>query len=131
MSILDTLDSDTGMDRNSSLGNFRARLLILEEHFEATIWDDELTPFTAERRSIREWVEEHFTNYNNDSLREWLEIPKEGCWEVLMVATIKVYWSGYEEPEYDEDIEVKEIQSQRIPDEYVKYLGGTEDETES
>ena len=99
---------------------FKARIILSEVEVQVEIWDDELTPVAQEgvSRSIRDWVKCHFDDYDHESFCEWLEISKEGVWEVLMEGTINGFWSGWETPEYDEDITVTKIQSQKLPDDW-------------
>lgn len=99
-----------------SEGQFKARLTLEEGgDTEMTVWDDELSPTTTSRRPTREWAAEHLQNYDQADLRELLGVPQTGHLEVLLTAKIVGWFSGYESPEWDEELNVQDCQHQVLP----------------
>jgi hypothetical protein len=87
----------------------------LVEYFD--VWVYELEPLECNKRPCSEWVQEAITNsYYGDDLREELEIG-EGCYQVLARGELTGWyddWTG----EWDEEIEWKDVQSMKLPDDY-------------
>jgi hypothetical protein len=70
----------------------------------------------------------HFeNNYTHEDLRELLELPAEGNFEVVIEG--KLVGRTYSSPEvgedYDEDLEITAIKHQQIPDEWYESLDET------
>lgn len=97
---------------------FKARIIVEDGGTsEIDVWDDELSPFDGTTRPVREWVREHIQcSYSDADLRELLELPAEGNFEVLIEGTIRGFFSGWGIQEYDEELDLTSIKSQRIPD---------------
>lgn len=93
---------------------FRARLFINEgELTEITVWDDELTPNKPGKRSIRDWVEEHFQG--SCSVMDLFDgLTEEGHYEVVMEGRITSKYCEITH-EYDEEVEVLSFKKQDIP----------------
>lgn len=100
-----------------SVGKFKARFSVYEDCHDIQVWDDELTPFKSGKCSIREWVQMHLDDYDNQALRELLSLPAMGEFEALIDASIisHTYFSPEVGEDYEEDIEIHAIQTQPIP----------------
>jgi hypothetical protein len=81
------------------------------------VWDDELTPIEGGKRPIRDWVKEHLENWCREEYVGTCEIPEDGTHEVLFSGTIRGWYDSYT-GEYDEEIDVTESKTQRLPDEW-------------
>lgn len=113
---------------HSTVVKFKARIIVEDGGTkEIEVWDDEFTPFEGGKRPIRDWVREHLCeSYTEEALRELLEVAKEGNFEVLVEGTLRGFYTGWETQEWDEELDLTSIKSQKIPDDWYKEDFGLE-----
>ena len=102
-----------------SAGFFRARITFEPgDTVSIETWDDELTPIKDGRLPVRDWVREHLQDYSDDDLRELCGVPSEGVHEALIEGEIRGFMSGWEIEEYEEELNLKRVLFQPLPDEW-------------
>jgi hypothetical protein len=98
-----------------------------EEH-EIELWVHEVESMDLKGRSSEEWAREHFNeSYQDRDLRKLFEVPLEGDYQIVFKGTLRGSECGpWEAPtsEWDEEFDVEETVSERIPEEYVRMRWG-------
>ena len=70
---------------------------------------------TEYNRSGEEWVTEHIRDISAKELLEMCDLPPDQSYELLIKGTIRGWWSGYESPEYEEEINITDVQHTVLP----------------
>lgn len=65
---------------------------------------------------VQEWAENHLREYTPSELCKIFELDPSKNWQVLAVCRIEGRWSGYESPEYDEELLVESARAVEVPD---------------
>lgn len=105
---------------NSSSGFFSARIWFYDlSLFRVECWSDGLDPMNG-NRSISEWAHEHLCECHDAAgLREILEVPAEGDYQVFFKGKMRAWLESYPSGEWDEEFEiVGEVQKAVIPKDY-------------
>lgn len=83
----------------------------------------EFDPESRTTCSDAEWVGHHFSQcLNGSDIYELLDIKEKGVYQILMKVTIRGFYSGWEVAEYDEELDVKEFQFKKMPDDWFSAL---------
>lgn len=116
------------INMTSTAVKFKARIIVEDGGTkEIEVWDDELSPFDGAKRPIRDRAKEHLSEcYSEKDLRELLELPAEGNYEVLIEGMLTGHMVGWETQEWDEDLDITSIKSQKIPNDWYKEDFGLE-----
>lgn len=99
------------------------------EH-EIELWVHELEAMGSKGRNSEEWAREHFNeSYQDKDLRELFSVNPEGDYQVVFKGTLRGFMCGapWDGEEWDEEFDVDETISERIPKEYVDLRWPTEE----
>lgn len=73
-----------------------------------SVWEHELEPMEAMRRSGADWALSYFNDLPDSDLREMFNLPEKGNFQVLFSGSMWGERSGYDEPEWDEGFDLDE-----------------------
>lgn len=113
---------------NEPSAEFAALFFLVDDCIqELQVWDHQLEPMDHRKRPIKEWVAEAIYE-SVGSLRDLIpNIPKEGDFQVLVrKGKISGWWSGWEYPEWNEEVEFLDVEFAPIPDQYLQDRFGCE-----
>jgi hypothetical protein len=99
------------------------RAWFYNDHVDIETFEYKLESMKLGRRTGAEWAREHlYECYKESELRELLEVPAEGNYQVIFKGEIDGAMCGYETQEWDEWFELGESICEPVPDDYVKIL---------
>lgn len=104
---------------------FSGRAYVSEGVLKLQIWNDEFEPMEWNKRSVTDWVEEHFRMLDEQFVRELLELPQEGNFQCVFHGKIKGWLSPLTE-EYDEEVVIDNARHMEIPEAFLSFLEGEE-----
>lgn len=102
----------------------QGRLFIVEEYgcVRVDLWHHSLVPMEYGKRPVEEWVAEHIRELDESTLRQGLQLPLSGNFQVLFKATIHGF-TVLPYHEYDEELDFDDVaEYMPIPDDFLKYL---------
>ena len=80
----------------------------------------EFEPMNGLEISGADWCHEHLTMcYNERELRQLLNVPSDGNFQVIFKGQLAGRMEGYNEPEWEEWFNLKESKYEVIPDDYL------------
>lgn len=96
------------------------RMIIEFDHIEQMeVFSYTFRPEKCDRLTDDEWVKEHINNcLMVEDLRKMLNIQDEGIYQVLMKVKLHGWYSGWETPEWDEELDIREYQVRKMPDDW-------------
>lgn len=110
-----------------STANVEGRIYFYDtgDPFDIEVWKYELEPMDGMGRSSADWAREHLCECHTDEdLREMFDLPEDGNWQVIFKGTLRGFRCGnpMDGEDWDEEFEVDECQSQRIPDDSLEFF---------
>lgn len=83
----------------------------------------EFLPENPSRRTCDEWAKEHLSDYCVDELLRLIGVSQDdhSAYQILMKITMKGWYDYF--GEYDEEMNIIEIKSQKMSDDWIKCCG--------